>query len=423
MPHLPIRIAPSRLGAAALALSAALLAGSVALPAASASTTPTTTPTTVDAGGAGDGDNPQLGAAYNAALAEEAKLQQALDQAQAESLAASARLLQLQQQTAATQLRLLGAQAEEQRARRTAQVREAARRRAERRTRRALGRLRQQAVASYVRGGQTSLLEAILSARSGQEASQALSYGDAALGDSKDLLATLERARDARRRAAAAARAASAKAASTRDQVAAATRFLTTARDRQRQLVDLIDLKVAAVNSTLLDVQTKALLAQGEAAGNGGTGGSIGAMLAALEAKQPAYRIGAVALSSPVPGAKVSSKFGIRFHPILHVYRLHAGCDLGVPVGTPIRAAADGTVVLASTTGGYGNTTVIDHGNSLATLYGHQSQIVVAVGQVVHRGDVIGYSGNTGLSTGPHLHFETRIKGVPVNPEGIVTFS
>ena len=85
-------------------------------------------------------------------------------------------------------------------------------------------------------------------------------------------------------------------------------------------------------------------------------------------------------------------------------------------MGTPIHAAADGVVVWAGPRGGYGNCTIIDHGNSLATLYGHQSVIGVTVGQHVTRNQVIGKVGSTGMSTGPHLHFEVRVNGVPVDP-------
>jgi murein DD-endopeptidase MepM/ murein hydrolase activator NlpD len=95
---------------------------------------------------------------------------------------------------------------------------------------------------------------------------------------------------------------------------------------------------------------------------------------------------------------------------------MHTGIDFGASSGTPIRAAADGVVVSAGPLGGYGNATVIDHGNGLATLYGHQSSIVVAPGQRVSRGQVIGYVGCTGLCTGPHLHFEVRVRGTPVDP-------
>ena len=113
----------------------------------------------------------------------------------------------------------------------------------------------------------------------------------------------------------------------------------------------------------------------------------------------------------PVSGP-VTSPFGYRWG------RLHAGIDIGVPYGTPIHAAASGTVVLAGWTGGYGNYTCIDHGGGLATCYGHQSAYAVSGGAQVSQGQVIGYVGNTGHSFGAHLHFEVRINGNPVDPLG-----
>ena len=95
---------------------------------------------------------------------------------------------------------------------------------------------------------------------------------------------------------------------------------------------------------------------------------------------------------------------------------IHAGIDIAVPIGTPIRAAAGGRVAIAGWVGGYGNYTCIQHAGSLSTCYGHQTSIGVSVGQSVSQGQVIGASGNTGHSTGPHVHFETRINGAPVNP-------
>ncbi len=124
-------------------------------------------------------------------------------------------------------------------------------------------------------------------------------------------------------------------------------------------------------------------------------------------------------LSAPVQGAYVSSEFGMRFHPILHYSRLHAGIDFAVACGTPVYAAADGTVVSAGWAGGYGNRVVVDNGLigdiSLATTYNHLTSIVVRSGSV-SRGQLIAYSGTTGSSTGCHLHFETYDDGTPVNP-------
>ncbi|HEY6796777.1 MAG TPA: peptidoglycan DD-metalloendopeptidase family protein [Kineosporiaceae bacterium] len=115
----------------------------------------------------------------------------------------------------------------------------------------------------------------------------------------------------------------------------------------------------------------------------------------------------------------ITSGFGMRYHPILHIYRMHTGVDFGVPCGTPVRAAADGDIVSAGPAGGYGNRVVIDHGEvgggDLATTYNHLSSILVRGGSV-RRGQLIAYSGTTGLSTGCHLHFETLLDGRYVNP-------
>jgi murein DD-endopeptidase MepM/ murein hydrolase activator NlpD len=117
----------------------------------------------------------------------------------------------------------------------------------------------------------------------------------------------------------------------------------------------------------------------------------------------------------PVPGP-FSSNFGYRTDPITGATAFHAGIDFSSPCGTPIKAAGTGTVLSAGPNGGYGNATLINHGNSLSTLYGHQSSIIVSAGQSVAQGQVIGYVGSTGKSTGCHLHFEVRVNGNPVDP-------
>jgi murein DD-endopeptidase MepM/ murein hydrolase activator NlpD len=135
-------------------------------------------------------------------------------------------------------------------------------------------------------------------------------------------------------------------------------------------------------------------------------------------AAPPPLRPGAF-FPMPVHGWK-SSNFGMRYDPYYHVYQLHAGVDLAAAGGTPIAAVADGTVVRAGWYGGYGNYTCLSHGmyqgKGLATCYGHQSQILVRVGQTVTRGQIIGKVGTTGASTGYHLHFEVRLSGTPVDP-------
>jgi len=127
--------------------------------------------------------------------------------------------------------------------------------------------------------------------------------------------------------------------------------------------------------------------------------------------------VGTGELMWPVNGP-VSSPFGWRIHPILGYRKFHTGIDIGVAYGTPIHASDSGTVIYATWMGGYGNVVIIDHGNGLSTLYAHQSSIAVSTGARVSRGQTIGYIGSTGLSTGPHLHFEVRVNGNPVDPMG-----
>lgn len=122
-------------------------------------------------------------------------------------------------------------------------------------------------------------------------------------------------------------------------------------------------------------------------------------------------------LSAPV-NAPITSNFGWRIHPIYGTRRLHAGTDFGVDEGTPVHAADGGVVVEAGWISGYGYTVIIDHGNGMSTLYAHNSDVAVSPGQTVSKGQVVSYSGNTGGSTGPHLHFEVRINGEPTDPMG-----
>ncbi len=128
-------------------------------------------------------------------------------------------------------------------------------------------------------------------------------------------------------------------------------------------------------------------------------------------------KAGSGVLSWPLV-APITSGYGYRIHPISHVRKLHTGIDIDGDMGDPIKAAGSGTILSAGWRGGYGKCVVISHGGNLATLYGHMSVINVSAGQTVKKGQVIGKVGSTGYSTGPHLHFEVRVNGSPVNPLG-----
>ncbi|HEY4409882.1 MAG TPA: peptidoglycan DD-metalloendopeptidase family protein [Acidimicrobiia bacterium] len=143
--------------------------------------------------------------------------------------------------------------------------------------------------------------------------------------------------------------------------------------------------------------------------------GAVGEFLRQIQAGQKLAPRKKRTFKAPV-NAPISSGFGIRVHPILGDVRMHTGVDFAAGTGDPIRAAGPGIVVWAGPRGGYGNAVIIDHRNGLATLYGHQSRVNATVGQKVTTGQVIGFVGQTGLATGPHLHFEVRELGAPVDP-------
>jgi murein DD-endopeptidase MepM/ murein hydrolase activator NlpD len=206
---------------------------------------------------------------------------------------------------------------------------------------------------------------------------------------------------------------------SARDQIAAEEQNLATARkavqtqqaelrqakaDRQAK-VDSINSKVDHLEDIEADLQQKVAAQIAAASG-----------VSVLPAG-PMTSPSAAGLIWPVDGP-ITSGFGGRSSPGGIGTTYHEGVDIGVPEGTPIRAAASGTVIIADNTGGYGNYNCIHHGIGLSTCYGHQSGYAVSAGQSVDQGQIIGYSGNTGNSTGPHLHFEVRINGVAQDPLG-----
>jgi len=147
----------------------------------------------------------------------------------------------------------------------------------------------------------------------------------------------------------------------------------------------------------------------------------VSSVLAFVQAGQPDPLTLEGLFVVPIPGAALSSPYGLRIDPIEGGVGFHPGLDFGAEARTPIHAAGTGMVVVAGDCGGYGNCVVIDHGTSVATLYGHQTEVLVHVGDVVTVGQVIGLVGSTGISTGPHLHFEVRFHGAPIDPVPTLT--
>ena len=135
---------------------------------------------------------------------------------------------------------------------------------------------------------------------------------------------------------------------------------------------------------------------------------------------RPAVSVPSVA---PLESYRMSSDYGMRTHPVLGRRQGHKGVDMAAPSGTPVYATADGVVSRASRFSSYGNFISIEHGGSLQTRFAHLSGYAVSEGQRVHKGDLIGYVGSTGRSTGPHLHYEVRVDGEAVNPTDYMTES
>jgi murein DD-endopeptidase MepM/ murein hydrolase activator NlpD len=168
--------------------------------------------------------------------------------------------------------------------------------------------------------------------------------------------------------------------------------------------------------AVLEDLRKNLWASQAEIAWLGRGAATIEPELRGHQGHQPVRPVKRGTLHTPVHGATFSSGFGVRAHPITGVVRMHTGVDFAVPAGTPILAATDGIVFSATERPAYGLAVVIDHGGRLATVSAHMSGMVVDAGDHVRAGQLIGYVGSTGASTGPHLHFEVRLGGKPVDP-------
>jgi murein DD-endopeptidase MepM/ murein hydrolase activator NlpD len=184
---------------------------------------------------------------------------------------------------------------------------------------------------------------------------------------------------------------------SVRDRLVASRDALAAARSDKRETL-------AGIRADRADFVAEVESLQRESA-------ALAATIRSAQSGSVGSGVSASGLIWPVHGP-VTSGFGWRWG------RMHEGIDIAVPSGTPVAAAASGTVITAGWLGGYGNLVVIDHGNGLATAYGHNSSVTVGAGQSVAQGQVIAYSGSTGHSTGPHVHFEVRVNGSAVDPLG-----
>ena len=292
----------------------------------------------------------------------------------------------------------------------------------------AVQRLDQRLVSIY-KEAEPSTIDVVIEARSVQDAMDLLDYLSAIADQDKRVAGTVGTAKrdvkTARARTAMVRRSVRNEArliaarvqqqAILRGQLLASQQHLAGARaDKSRALVvtrsqaqsDIQESQALAAASAQLGQQLRAAEAAAAAARARSAGSSGGGAPAS-----PPPASGSGQFIWPVSGP-ITSSFGMRWGT------LHPGIDIGVPYGTPIHAAAAGRVAYCGWMSGYGNLVMIDHGGGLATLYGHQSRIAASCGQDVSQGQVIGYVGCTGFCTGPHLHFEVRVNGVPVDPLG-----
>ncbi len=278
--------------------------------------------------------------------------------------------------------------------------------------RRSLTDLREMLVSIY-RSGSPDMLEVILSSRGFDDLVGRAEYLDRIQTQNEAVVSRVRDLRDQAQDTVHRLRAAKLQIKAVRDSIAAKERELArtrgaiesqqgaleSVRGKRQAAVDEINSHIDRLSEVEDGIQQK--IQEQIAAASGGIAlpaGPLGAPSAA-------------GLIWPVSGP-ITSGYGYRWG------RLHEGIDIAVPEGTPIRAAASGTVIIAAYTGGYGNYTCIDHGGGLSTCYGHQSGYAVSAGESVSQGEIIGYTGNTGSSTGPHLHFEVRINGASTDPLG-----
>jgi murein DD-endopeptidase MepM/ murein hydrolase activator NlpD len=262
------------------------------------------------------------------------------------------------------------------------------------------------AVASYVRP-QQSTFAGLSGATSLEDASRRMAMQKLVTNNDRDVLDQLRATRedlDVDKAKAASAREVAAKRRAAADQQLASYKSSLAEKNRMEKALNA---RIAEVTGEIeeqsrADAAIQALINSEESRARAAARASRGGDAADS-------RVSGMGLRWPASGP-VTSEFGYRWG------RLHAGIDIGAGYGAPIRAAKGGVVIFSGVQNGYGNVVIIDHGGGFTTLYGHQSRIAIGDGADVDAGQVIGYVGSTGHSTGPHLHFETRVGGSPQNP-------
>lgn len=353
---------------------------------------------------------------YDEAIAEEAVLLQAYDASVAKLADLNQQIVTLNESIAVAEADLLAAEQQLQVAQDALHVTEVRLGEVVADLEAARQELHDQVVDSYIFGGDdVSTAAALLRAETLDQYRTTRVYAEAVIEDQDRVVerfASLRDEADGLRRDAERSRDL---ARSARDDVATRQAALVAERDRYGAAQAEAFVEALGQEQLIAEVQTRKADYQLRLAVLQGTSDSITALLQARQQGQSLPRDTMGIFGRPVPGS-ITSGYGPRLHPIFGEVRQHNGLDLAAGSGEAIVASEGGVVVAADERGGYGNVVVVDHGNALATVYAHMSSFNVYPGDVVQRGDVLGGAGSTGFSTGPHLHWEVRVFGVPVDP-------
>lgn len=374
------------------------------------------TPASAQAPGGDRTEVPALQEQYDEAVAQESALLTAYDESVVRLTEINQQIVALDDSIAGTEADLLAAEQQLRVAQDELLVTEVRLAEVEAELAAARHELNEQVVDSYIIGGEdASLAAALLRAETLDDYRTTRIYAEAVIEDQDrvvDRFVSLRDEADGLRREAQASRDV---AQAARDDVATRQAALVAERDRYGEAQAEAFVVAAGQQQLISEVQAQRGEYQLRLAVLQGTSDSITGLLQARQQGQTLPPVTVGIFSRPVPGG-VTSAYGPRLHPIFGEIRQHNGLDMSGGMGQPIAVAADGVVVSADVRGGYGNVVVVDHGNALGTVYAHMSSFNVNPGDVVARGDILGGVGSTGFSTGPHLHWEVRVFGAPVDP-------